>query len=99
MLRGARVYLEMIKFSHTIFALPFAAVALLLAVNRLGGVRWLDVVGVLACMVFARSAAMGFNRWADRDVDATVPIDVARTRPSVRKRAVRGSGDGPADRP
>lgn len=82
MLRSARVYLEMIKFSHTIFALPFAAIALMLAVKRLGEVRTWDVIGVLACMVTARSAAMGFNRWADRDVDAKNPRTSARHIPS-----------------
>ena len=82
MLRRARVYLEMIRFSHTIFALPFAAVALMLAVKRIGAVRPYDVVGVLACMVFARSAAMGFNRWADRDLDAKNPRTASRHIPS-----------------
>ena len=82
MLRRARIYLEMIRFSHTLFALPFAAIALLIAVKRIGEVRPWDVVGVLACMVFARSAAMGFNRWADRDVDARNPRTANRHIPS-----------------
>jgi 4-hydroxybenzoate polyprenyltransferase len=82
MLRRARIFLEMIRFSHTLFALPFAAIALLIAVKRIGEVRAWDVVGVLACMVFARSAAMGFNRWADRDVDARNPRTANRHIPS-----------------
>jgi len=82
MLRRVRVYLEMIRFSHTLFALPFAAIALLLAVKRIGEVRLWDVVGVLACMIFARSAAMGFNRWADREVDAKNPRTANRHIPS-----------------
>jgi 4-hydroxybenzoate polyprenyltransferase len=77
-----RVYLEMIRFSHTLFALPFAAIALMLAVKRLGELRPWDVVGVLACMVFARSAAMSFNRWADRDVDARNPRTAGRHIPA-----------------
>jgi len=80
--RGVRVYLEMIRFSHTLLALPFAAVALMLAVKRLDEVRPWDVVGVLACMVFARSAAMGFNRWADRDIDAKNPRTASRHLPA-----------------
>jgi 4-hydroxybenzoate polyprenyltransferase len=82
MLQRSLVYLEMIKFAHTIFALPFAAIALMLAMKRSGELRLWDVVGVLACMVFARSAAMGFNRWADRDVDAKNPRTASRHIPS-----------------
>ena len=67
-----RNYLSLIKFSHTIFALPFALVGFSLAVQRTG---WTDFpVGllfyVLGCMVFARTAAMAFNRYLDRDIDA-----------------------------
>ena len=67
-----RNYLSLIKFSHTIFALPFALVGFFLAVQRTG---WTDFpVGllfyVLGCMVFARTAAMAFNRYLDRDIDA-----------------------------
>src|SRR5262245_38709039 len=82
MLQKARVYLEMIKFSHTVFALPFALISLAIAIRRIGGVRMLDVVGVLACMVFARSTAMGFNRWADRDLDAQNPRTATRAIPA-----------------
>jgi len=82
MLRQTRVYLEMIRFSHTLFALPCAAAALMLAVKRIGALRPWDVVGVLACMVFARSAAMGFNRWSDRDVDAQNPRTAGRHIPA-----------------
>ena len=82
MLRRIRVILEMIKFSHTIFALPFALLAAALASARNGGWRTLDLVGLLACMVFARSAAMGFNRWADRDVDALNPRTANRALPA-----------------
>lgn len=71
----ARDYLELIRFSHTIFALPFAALAVVWswmvpfpdgasAPNSIG--RW---VGVLLCMVTARSFAMAWNRWADADID------------------------------
>ncbi|MFO0944488.1 MAG: UbiA family prenyltransferase, partial [Planctomycetota bacterium] len=76
------VFLEMIKFSHTIFALPFALLSAALASERSGGWRWLDLVGIFLCMVFARSAAMGFNRWADRDLDAKNPRTVIRAIPA-----------------
>ena len=60
------IYFDFVKIGHTVFALPFAGSAVALAAKRAGGLRWLDVLGVLLCMVFARAAAMGFNRWADR---------------------------------
>jgi 4-hydroxybenzoate polyprenyltransferase len=75
-------FLESIKFSHTIFALPFALLSGLLASVRDGGIRVVDVVGILLCMVFARTAAMGFNRWADRDIDAKNPRTAIRAIPA-----------------
>lgn len=77
-----RVYLEMIKFSHTVFALPFALLAAALAVHRVGELRLLDFVGILLCMVFARTAAMSFNRWADRALDARNPRTASRAIPA-----------------
>jgi 4-hydroxybenzoate polyprenyltransferase len=75
-------FLESIKFSHTIFALPFALLSGALASVREGGIRGLDVVGVILCMVFARTAAMGFNRWADRHLDARNPRTAIRAIPA-----------------
>jgi 4-hydroxybenzoate polyprenyltransferase len=73
--------LEFIKFSHTVFALPFALVAMLAAA---GGVPEFSVVGwILVCMVSARTAAMGFNRWADWDWD--------QANPRTRRRAALGT--------
>ena len=75
-------YLEMIRFSHTVFALPFALLAAVLAwrvpapagaESQTAGFHWTQAVGILLCMVFARSAAMAFNRLVDRDVDAGNP--------------------------
>ncbi len=66
-------YLGLIRFSHTLFALPFAllAAAMALKLNWTAtpaiALRLTDILGILLCMVFARSAAMGFNRWADRN--------------------------------
>ena len=68
----ARKLLELIRFSHTVFALPFALLAAALAWKD-EPFRWQDCVGVLLCMVFARSAAMAFNRVADRHIDAANP--------------------------
>jgi 4-hydroxybenzoate polyprenyltransferase len=66
-----RTTLEMIKWEHSIFALPFALTAALLAANGLPAVRIL--VWILVAMVAARSCAMAFNRWADADLDAANP--------------------------
>ncbi len=80
--------LEMIRFSHTIFALPFALLAALMAwVVPCGDApqpdfNWLHLVGILICMVGARSAAMAFNRLVDRDIDAANPRTAKRHLPA-----------------
>ena len=74
--------LEMIRFSHTLFALPFALFSAALAWFHKGQFGWIELVGILACMVFARSAAMAFNRLADRDIDALNPRTASRHLPS-----------------
>ena len=74
------VFLEMIKFSHSIFALPFAFAAAFLA-ERGTPTLALAVKIVLAC-VLARTAAMSFNRWADADIDARNPRTSARAIPA-----------------
>lgn len=79
--RSLVIYLEMIKFSHTVFALPFALLSAAIGSHRIGGWRPADLIGVVCCMVFARTAAMGFNRWADRDVDALNPRTRIRALP------------------
>ncbi|MBX3729062.1 MAG: putative 4-hydroxybenzoate polyprenyltransferase [Candidatus Sumerlaeia bacterium] len=71
MLRKLTTFLEMIKFSHSVFALPFALIAMLVAA---GGVpRAAVVFWIVVAVVAARTAAMCFNRIADRDVDARNP--------------------------
>jgi 4-hydroxybenzoate polyprenyltransferase len=66
--------LELIRFSHTIFALPFAFLSAALAWSKPGTTfRWQDLVGILLCMVFARSAAMAFNRVVDHQFDGSNP--------------------------
>ena len=63
-------YLSLIKFSHTIFALPFALIGFTLAVSKPEhAFTWDKFLFVLLCMIFARSAAMAFNRYIDKDVD------------------------------
>lgn len=64
-------YLSLVKFAHTIFALPFALFAFVyLVVAHHITFEWLLLLKIIICMVTARNAAMGFNRWADRDIDA-----------------------------
>jgi 4-hydroxybenzoate polyprenyltransferase len=78
-----RVYGNLVAFSHTVFALPFAGSAVVLALavphERLGPAR---LVAMIACMVLARTSAMAFNRWADRDIDAENPRTRARHVPA-----------------
>ncbi len=66
-----RTTLEMIKWEHSIFALPFALTAALLAAHGVPPARTLG--WILVAMVSARSCAMAFNRWADADIDAANP--------------------------
>jgi 4-hydroxybenzoate polyprenyltransferase len=82
MLTVTRRLLELVRFSHTLFALPFALLSAALAWRREGAFRWLDLVGILLCMVFARSAAMAFNRLADRRIDALNPRTAGRHLPA-----------------
>lgn len=78
-----RQYLELIRFSHTIFALPFALLAAVLAWQEPQvEFRWQHLLGILLCMIFARSAAMAFNRLVDRDVDADNPRTATRHLPA-----------------
>jgi 4-hydroxybenzoate polyprenyltransferase len=77
-----RITLEMIKFEHSIFALPFALVGAMLAVR--GRPTWLQVFWLIVAMVSARSAAMTFNRIADRKFDALNPRTRLRALPAGR---------------
>ncbi len=86
MYRRALLFLEMIRFSHTLFALPFALLSAVLAWQVKGAFQWLELVGILVCMVFARSVAMAFNRLADRQIDAANPRTAIRHLPSGKLR-------------
>jgi 4-hydroxybenzoate polyprenyltransferase len=83
MLKRLRTYLSFVRFSHSVFALPFALTGALLA-SRLNPVTWRHVFWIIACMVTARSAAMGFNRLVDARFDAQNPRTAAREIPSGR---------------
>ena len=75
--------LELIRFSHTVFALPFALFAAVLAWRgRVQPFHWRELVGILLCMVLARSAAMAFNRLVDRKLDADNPRTAGRHLPA-----------------
>jgi len=82
-----RSYLELVRFSHTIFALPFALMAAILAFNAplvapsAPADWWRRGLGVLVCMVAARTAAMAFNRLVDRSFDAANPRTATRHLP------------------
>lgn len=77
-------YFSLVTFSHTIFALPFALIGYMTAIYRNGQITfsWPLLGLVVLCMVFARNAAMGFNRYADRDVDAKNARTTGREIPS-----------------
>ena len=77
-------YLRLVKFSHTIFAMPFALLSFTYAwmTAEHNSVLWVVLLQVVACMVFARNVAMGFNRWADRKIDAENPRTANREIPA-----------------
>lgn len=76
-------YLSLIKFSHTIFALPFALIGFCLATLYYHyDFSWTLLLLVALCMVFARSAAMAFNRYIDKQIDAQNPRTAQRELPS-----------------
>jgi 4-hydroxybenzoate polyprenyltransferase len=79
--RTVRHLLELIRFSHTLFALPFALLAAVMAWN-LSRFSWRGFLGILVCMVTARSFAMAFNRLADRQLDAANPRTAGRHLPA-----------------
>lgn len=67
-------YISLIKFSHTVFALPFALIGFSLAISYAGrSFLWEDLIYVILCMIFARNSAMAFNRYIDREIDTANP--------------------------
>jgi 4-hydroxybenzoate polyprenyltransferase len=80
MLSRIRTYASFVRVSHSVFALPFALTGALLA-SRVVGISWIRVAWIVACMVTARSAAMGFNRAVDAAFDARNPRTAMRELP------------------
>jgi putative 4-hydroxybenzoate polyprenyltransferase len=79
-------YISLVKFEHTVFALPFALVGFFLGyyANTELTFDWFLLVKILLCMIFARNAAMGFNRYADRKIDAMNSRTAQREIPSKK---------------
>src|SRR5262245_66229591 len=80
MFRSLKITLEMIKIEHTLFALPFAFLAAVLAARGLP--VWDRILWIVVAMIGARSAAMAFNRLIDREFDAGNPRTKVRASPS-----------------
>ena len=76
-----KTYLSFIRFSHTVFALPFALTGALLA-WRENQFSWAQLILIVICMVCARTAAMGFNRLVDARFDALNPRTALRELPT-----------------
>lgn len=93
-MESIKKYLSLIKFSHTIFAMPFALIGFFLGVRALSSYGHVDLslskdnqllykfFAVISCMVFARSAAMAFNRYLDKKIDAINPRTAIREIPA-----------------
>jgi 4-hydroxybenzoate polyprenyltransferase len=82
-IKSLKDYLSLVKFSHTVFAMPFAIIGFSLATSQNDqhfSIKLLLLI--LLCMVFARNAAMGFNRYADKKYDALNPRTASREIPS-----------------
>ena len=81
-LRRVSRFFSLVKFSHTIFALPFALLGFFLATLDRGALSVSRLLLVVGCMVFARSAAMAFNRYLDRHIDRKNPRTAVREIPA-----------------
>ncbi len=78
-------YFSLVLFAHTIFALPFAFIGFFLAISTTNQTfSWLKLILMVLCMVFARNAAMAFNRYLDRQIDAENPRTNIRDIPAGR---------------
>lgn len=76
-------YLSLVKFSHTVFAMPFALIGFFVAVQLTQAeFEWHLLIKVILCMVFARNAAMAFNRYIDRNIDEQNPRTAIREIPA-----------------
>jgi 4-hydroxybenzoate polyprenyltransferase len=78
-------YFSLVLFAHTVFAMPFAIIGFFLAITTTTyEFDWFKLFLMLLCMVFARNAAMAFNRYLDRNIDAQNPRTAIRDIPSGR---------------
>ena len=76
-------YFSLVLFAHSIFAMPFAFIGFFLGITTTQTpFNWYLLLAVVLCMVFARNAAMAFNRYLDRDIDAKNPRTVTRDIPA-----------------
>ena len=76
-------YFSLVLFAHTVFAMPFAFIGFFLAISVTGQeFNWLKLLLMVLCMIFARNAAMAFNRYLDREIDAQNPRTAIRDIPS-----------------
>ena len=86
MVKSIKNYLSLVTFAHTVFAMPFAFIGFSLGLRAMNFETykpwWELLILVLLCMVFARSAAMAFNRWLDADFDAINPRTAVREIPA-----------------
>src|SRR5690606_7775201 len=86
-------YFSLVLFTHSVFALPFAIIGFFLAIQTTTAeFNWLKLLLMVACMVFARNAAMAFNRYLDRDIDAANPRTAMRDIPAGRISAGQALG-------
>lgn len=86
-------YFSLVLFAHSVFALPFAVIGFFLAVQTTtADFSWFKLVLMVACMVFARNAAMAFNRYLDRNIDAANPRTAMRDIPAGRISAGQALG-------
>jgi 4-hydroxybenzoate polyprenyltransferase len=86
-MKTVRNYLSLVKFSHTVFALPFAMIGFTLGITYRTAILpnqeiFRLLLLVISCMIFSRSAAMAFNRYLDRNIDARNPRTATREIPS-----------------
>lgn len=78
-------YFSLVLFAHTLFAMPFAFIGFFLAITTTDyEFKWIKLFLMLLCMVFARNAAMAFNRYLDRNIDAQNPRTAIRDIPAGR---------------
>jgi len=86
MIKSIKNYLSLVTFAHTVFAMPFALIGFFIglrAVNYQTNKPWWELLAlVVLCMVFARSAAMAFNRWLDAEFDSLNPRTAVREIPA-----------------